>query len=262
MLRQGGLNERALNRKSHLLGLCSGQTPDSAALRAALFAIALCAEMSQHSRVIERFSRFSCSLRFERSLYEEGIQRIAGIDEAGRGPLAGPVVAAAVVLPPRFRLRGLNDSKQLSSVAREFYYDALVSNPQVEFGIGVASVAEIDRMNILRASHLAMQRAVGSLLFCPEHLLIDGLPVPIFSLPQTAIVDGDARSLSIAAASVIAKVIRDRMMINWHEEFPVYQFAENKGYGTPEHLEKLRIHGPCDLHRRTFGPVAQTYFAF
>jgi ribonuclease HII len=218
--------------------------------------------MPQHSGVVERLSRFSCSLRFERGFYEQGIRRVAGIDEAGRGPLAGPVVAAAVVLPPKFRLRGLNDSKQLSCAARQSYYEALVSNPEVEFGIGVASVAEIDRINILRASHLAMQRAVGSLMFCPEHLLIDGLPVPIFSLPQTAIIDGDTKSLSIAAASVIAKVTRDRMMVGWHEEFPVYQFAANKGYGTPEHLEKLRVHGPCHLHRRTFGPVAQTYFRF
>jgi ribonuclease HII len=211
--------------------------------------------------VVERTpgEKFSCSLRFERSLYKQGIQHIAGIDEAGRGPLAGPVVAAAVMLPVNFRLRGLNDSKQLSCLARECYHEALVSNPEVVFGIGMASVAEIDRINILRATHLAMQRAVSGLVSIPEHLLIDGLPVPAFALPQTAIVDGDARSFSIAAASVIAKVTRDRMMISWHEEFPVYEFARNKGYGTPEHLEKLRSHGPCLLHRRTFAPVAQTY---
>ena len=212
-------------------------------------------------RVEERAAgeKFSCSLRFEKRLYKQGIQRIAGIDEAGRGPLAGPVVAAAVILPPNFRLRGLNDSKQLSCLAREAYYEALVSNSEIVFGVGVASVAEIDQINILRATHLAMQRAVSGLVSFPEHLLIDGLPVSAFSLPQTAIVDGDARSFSIAAASVIAKVTRDRMMVSWHEEFPVYEFARNKGYGTPEHLEKLRSYGPCLLHRRTFGPVAQTY---
>ena len=216
---------------------------------------------SQYGCVIERKAgeRFSCSLRFERKLYQQGLQRIAGIDEAGRGPLAGPVIAAAVILPPNFRLRGLNDSKQLSCLARESYYEALVSNPEVIFGIGLASVAEIDQVNILRATHLAMQRAVSGLVSLPEHLLVDGLPVSAFSLPQTAIVDGDARSFSIAAASVIAKVTRDRMMMSWHEEFPVYEFARNKGYGTPEHLEKLRSHGPCLLHRRTFAPVAQTY---
>jgi ribonuclease HII len=172
------------------------------------------------------------------------------------------VVAAAVVLPPYFRLRGLNDSKQLSCLARESYYDALVSNPEVIFGIGLASVTEIDQINILRATHLAMQRALAGLRVLPDHLLIDGLPVPALTLPRTAIVDGDARSFSIAAASVIAKVTRDRMMVSWHEEFPVYEFARNKGYGTPEHLEKLRSHGPCVLHRRTFSPVAQTYLPF
>jgi ribonuclease HII len=211
--------------------------------------------------VVERMpgTTFSCSLRFERRLYKQGIQQIAGVDEAGRGPLAGPVVAAAVILPRNFRLRGLNDSKQLSGSAREAYYEALVSNPDIVFGIGLASVTEIDQINILRATHLAMQRAVSGLACLPEHLLIDGLPVPTFSLTQTAIVDGDAKSFSIAAASVIAKVTRDRMMVSWHEEFPVYEFARNKGYGTPEHLEKLRSHGPCLLHRRTFSPVAQTY---
>ncbi len=225
------------------------------------FAIAQLSRVPQYGCVIERKpgEKFSCSLRFERSLYRQGIYRIAGIDEAGRGPLAGPVVAAAVMLPPNFRLSGLNDSKQLSGLARECYYEALVSNPEVRFGIGIASVAEIDQINILRATHLAMQRAVSGLVSLPEHLFIDGLPVSAFSLPQTAIVDGDAKSFSIAAASVIAKVTRDRMMVCWHEEFPVYEFARNKGYGTPEHLEKLRSHGPCLLHRRTFAPVAQTY---
>jgi ribonuclease HII len=224
------------------------------------FAVAQSAAVLQHGSVIEKpGEKFSCSLRLERRLYRQGINRVAGIDEAGRGPLAGPVVAAAVMLPPNFRLCGLNDSKQLSCAARESYYDALVSNPEVVFGIGVASVIEIDRINILRATHLAMQRALAGLALLPEHLLIDGLPVPALTLPHTAIVDGDARSFSIAAASVIAKVTRDRMMVSWHEEFPVYEFARNKGYGTPEHLEKLRSHGPCLLHRRTFSPVAQTY---
>ena len=218
--------------------------------------------MPQHGNVLERKPGekfFSCSLRFERRLYRQGVQPIAGLDEAGRGPLAGPVIAAAVILPPNFRLRGLTDSKQLSSLVRESYYEALVSNPEVLFGIGLASVAEIDQINILRATYLAMQRAVSGLALLPEHLLIDGLPVPTFALPQTAIVDGDTKSFSIAAASVIAKVTRDLMMVSWHEEFPVYEFASNKGYGTPEHLQKLRSHGPCILHRRTFGPVAQTY---
>ena len=203
-----------------------------------------------------------CTLRFEKALYREGAERIAGIDEVGRGPLAGPVVAAAVILPQKFSLPGLNDSKQLSPLTREEFFLHLTTNQKIEFGVGIASVEEIDRLNILRASYLAMERAVSSLKAAPGHLLIDGLRVPIFSLPQTAIVGGDMRSLSIAAASVIAKVTRDRMMQTWHEEFPVYQFCDNKGYGTPEHLASLRAHGPCPLHRRSFEPVAQTYFPF
>ena len=203
-----------------------------------------------------------CTLRFEKTLHREGAERIAGIDEVGRGPLAGPVVAAAVILPQKFSLPGLTDSKLLSPLVRKEFYLQLTTNEKIEFGVGIASVEEIDRLNILRASHLAMERAVSALKAAPGHLLIDGLPVPVFSLPQTAIVGGDMRSLSIAAASVIAKVTRDRMMLSWHEEFPVYQFCDNKGYGTPEHLSSLRTHGPCPLHRRSFEPVAQTYFPF
>jgi len=203
-----------------------------------------------------------CTFRFERALYRDGAERVVGIDEAGRGPLAGPVVAAAVILPQKFSLPGLTDSKLLSPPVREEFYQRLTDDPRIEFGVGIASVTEIDRINILRASYLAMERAVSALHGPPGHLLIDGLPVPVFSFPQTAIVGGDAKSLSIAAASVIAKVTRDRMMQDWHEEYPVYQFCQNKGYGTPEHLELLRLHGPCPIHRRSFAPVAQTYFPF
>lgn len=203
-----------------------------------------------------------CNLRFERALYRDGAERVVGIDEAGRGPLAGPVVAAAVMLPRKFSLPGLTDSKMLSPQLREEFFQVLTTNTLIEYGLGIASVAEIDGMNILRASYLAMERAVSALHAQPGHLLIDGLAVPVFAMPQTAIVCGDAKSLSIAAASVIAKVTRDRMMQDWHEEFPVYQFRHNKGYGTPEHLESLRLHGPCSLHRRSFAPVAQTHFPF
>jgi ribonuclease HII len=203
-----------------------------------------------------------CTLRFERALYRDGAERVVGIDEAGRGPLAGPVVAAAVILPRKFSLPGLTDSKMLAPALREEFFRRLTTDPSIEYGVGIASVTEIDRMNILRATYIAMERAVSGLRAPPGHLLIDGLPVPVFSTPQTAIVCGDAKSLSIAAASVIAKVTRDRMMQGWHEEFPVYQFCQNKGYGTPEHLESLRLHGPCRLHRRSFAPVAQTYFPF
>jgi ribonuclease HII len=204
-----------------------------------------------------------CGLRFERQLWSTGVPLVAGIDEAGRGPLAGPVVAAAAILPAEFSLRGLNDSKQLSEQLREQLFEALmVAGKLVCYGIGVAEPEEIDRFNILRATFLAMQRAVAALSVQPDHLLIDGLPVPVFRQPQTAVVGGDGKSKSIAAASVIAKVTRDRMMRKWHSEFPLYDFHQNKGYGTPAHLELLQIHGPCPIHRRSFAPVSQTYFLF
>jgi ribonuclease HII len=204
-----------------------------------------------------------CGLRFEKHLWSTGIPLVAGIDEAGRGPLAGPVVAAAAVLPAEFSLAGLNDSKQLTETVREQFFEALTAPGKlVCYGIGLAEPAEIDRLNILRATFLAMERAVTALPLRPDHLLIDGLPVPVFQQAQTAVVDGDAKSMSIAAASVIAKVTRDRMMRKWHTEFPQYDFDQNKGYGTRAHLESLQIHGPCPIHRRSFAPVAQTYFLF
>ena len=205
----------------------------------------------------------ACGLRFEKHLWSTGIPIVAGIDEAGRGPLAGPVVAAAAVLPAEFSLPGLNDSKQLAEAVREQFFEALTAPGKlVCYGVGIAEPAEIDRLNILRATFLAMERAVMALPLRPDHLLIDGLPVPVFQQPQTAVVDGDAKSMSIAAASVIAKVTRDRMMRKWHSEFPQYDFDQNKGYGTRAHLESLQIHGPCPIHRRSFAPVAQTYFLF
>ncbi len=204
-----------------------------------------------------------CGLRFEKHLWSTGIPIVAGIDEAGRGPLAGPVVAAAAVLPAEFSLAGLKDSKQLAETVREQFFDALTAPGKlVCYGIGIAEPAEIDRLNILGATFLAMQRAISALPVQPDHLLIDGLPVPVFQQPQTAVVGGDGISKSIAAASVIAKVTRDRMMKKWHNDFPQYDFDQNKGYGTRAHLESLQIHGPCPIHRRSFAPVAQTYFLF
>jgi ribonuclease HII len=204
-----------------------------------------------------------CGLRFEKQLWSTGTALVAGIDEAGRGPLAGPVVAAAAILPAEFSLSGLNDSKQLPEEVRERLFEALtVKGKLVCYAVGMAEPAEIDRFNILRATFLAMQRAVAALSVQPDHLLIDGLPVPIFRQPQTALVGGDGKSKSIAAASVIAKVTRDRIMRNWHREFPQYDFDHNKGYGTRAHLESLQIHGPCPIHRRSFEPVSQTYFLF
>jgi ribonuclease HII len=204
-----------------------------------------------------------CGLRFEKHLWSTGIPLIAGVDEAGRGPLAGPVVAAAAVLPAEFSLSGLNDSKQLAEPVREQLFEALmIPGKLVCYGVGIAEPGEIDRLNILRATFVAMERAVMALPISPDHLLIDGLPVPVFKRPQTAIVGGDGKSMSIAAASVIAKVTRDRIMRKWHNEFPQYDFYQNKGYATPAHLESLQIHGPCAIHRRSFAPIAQTYFIF
>jgi ribonuclease HII len=203
-----------------------------------------------------------CGFRHEKKLRSLGIVHIAGIDEAGRGALAGPVVAAATILPERFRHRKLKDSKQLAPELREKIYRYLTNHTEIIWAVGVVGSLEIDRMNILRASHEAMRIAVAGLQISPDHVLIDGLPVFPFPRPQTAIVDGDCISLSIAAASVIAKVTRDRLMREFCAQFPVYCFSQHKGYGTELHLQKLHEHGPCPIHRRSFEPVAQPVFSF
>jgi ribonuclease HII len=203
-----------------------------------------------------------CSFKHERNLFKSGILVVAGIDEAGRGPLAGPVVAAAVILPAKFRHRKLDDSKKLAASAREEIYIELTSRTEIHWHAAVVGVEEIDRMNILRASHHAMRLAVEGLAVRPEHVLIDGLPVRPFPIPQTALVAGDALSFSIAAASVIAKVTRDRIMVEMHALYPDYDFDQHKGYSTPGHLAKLHRHGPCPIHRRSFEPVAQRVFDF
>ncbi len=202
-----------------------------------------------------------CGFRYEKKLRATGVAQIAGIDEAGRGALAGPVVAAAVILPEKFRHRRLNDSKQLAPDLREEIYSDLVSNPDIRWTVGITDSIEIDRINILRASHRAMCLAIAALTDPPDHVLIDGLPVIPFPFPQTAIIDGDCISLSIAAASVIAKVTRDRMMRDFCTEFPQYCFDQHKGYGTELHLLKLHEFGPCPIHRRSFEPVAQPLLA-
>ena len=186
-----------------------------------------------------------------------GYSCVCGIDEAGRGPLAGPVVAAAVVLPPGYALPGLTDSKQLSAAKREKLYEALLQEPDVRKCIAHASVEEIDSLNILRATHLAMRRAAEGLLPQPDFCLIDGLPVPGFPIPSRALVKGDARCLSIAAASVLAKVARDHAMQELHRLYPQYGWDHNAGYGTREHMLALREYGITPHHRRSFAPVAQ-----
>ena len=205
--------------------------------------------------------RRRCGFRSERKLRAVGVVRIAGIDEAGRGALAGPVVAAAVILPEKFRHRKLNDSKQLAPDLREEIYGELTGNGEIVWGVGVVDSTVIDTINILRATHKAMHIALEALAAPPEHVLIDGLPVFPFPLPQTAIVDGDCHSLTIAAASVIAKVTRDRMMRDFCAHFPEYCFDQHKGYGTELHLTKLHELGPCPIHRRSFEPVAQPLLA-
>lgn len=202
-----------------------------------------------------------CGFRHERRLWRTGIDLIAGIDEAGRGPLAGPVVAAAVILPAKFKHRKLNDSKKLAPALRAELYEELTTDSRICWAADVTSVEDVDRFNILRASHQAMRRAVTALAISPQHVLIDGRPVQPFPFPQTAIVAGDACSFSIAAASVIAKVTRDRIMEALDATYPGYEFRQHKGYPTSLHLARLQTHGPSPIHRRSFLPVAQALLA-
>ena len=203
------------------------------------------------------------TLQPEREAWAEGFLRVAGVDEAGRGPLAGPVVAAAVLMDRSLLesdlhgvFPGLTDSKQLSAARRAVLFDLIAGHGSVRQGIGQATVEEIDRINILRATHVAMRRALEALGPC-DMALVDGLPVPGLPVASRALVGGDARSFSIAAASILAKVTRDRLMDDLDRRYPCYGFARHRGYGTAAHLQALRIHGPCPEHRRSFAPVAQ-----
>lgn len=193
--------------------------------------------------------------RYENRLRKRGYCRIAGVDEAGRGPLAGPVYAAACILPAACLFAGLNDSKQIAPELRETLFDQITHAPGIAFGIAFASVEEIDRYNILQATFLAMRRAVQALPHPPDFLLIDGNRLPATEIPAEAIVQGDALSVSIAAASILAKVTRDRVMDAFDQQWPEYGFKQHKGYGTPEHLKALRLHGPCPIHRTSFEPI-------
>ena len=202
------------------------------------------------------------SFEFEESLWGEGITRVAGVDEAGRGPLAGPVVAAAAILPPRWGQSGLpdelvhlNDSKQLTAARRAVMFEFITGCGDVEIGIQDVSAEVIDQINILQATHRGMNEALAKLNPLPPHALVDGLPVKSLRVPQTAVVKGDARSYSIAAASILAKVTRDRMMRQLHEQYPGYGFADHKGYGTAKHLAAIARLGPCPAHRKTFAPI-------
>lgn len=201
------------------------------------------------------------SLLHEKRLRLAGHRVIAGIDEAGRGPLAGPVCVASVVLPEKYRHRVLNDSKMLAEKQRESLYAEITENDRIRWHCEVIEVEVIDRVNILQATWLGMRRCALALQPQPDAVLIDGLPVRDFPVHQVAIVQGDSASFSIAAASIIAKVTRDRLMKSLAQQFPQYGFEKHKGYGTREHMRTLRLHGPCPHHRRSFAPVAQMQLA-
>ncbi len=195
-------------------------------------------------------------LFFEAMARRHGYRAVAGIDEAGRGPLAGPVVAAAVILPEDFELPGLNDSKQISEKKRNQLFP-MIYEQALAVGIGVSRAAEIDRINILQATLLGMSRAVKRLPVAPDFLLVDGItPVPL-GIEQKTLKKGDCRSLSIAAASVIAKVVRDRIMLTYDRLFPEYGFSGHKGYGSQKHRDAVALYGPCICHRRTFAGVRE-----
>jgi ribonuclease HII len=204
------------------------------------------------------------TLEEEMALFAQGYSLVAGIDEAGRGCLAGPVVAAAVILPlddedPATLFAGVRDSKQMTRQSRERLYEVIMQHA-LAVGVGTGSVELIDERNILQATKHAMYAALAQLTVPPQALLIDALLLPHLSLPQRSIIKGDACCLSIAAASVIAKVTRDRLMLQLHDQFPLYGFGQHKGYGTPAHLAALQEHGPASIHRKSFAPVRELLF--
>ena len=197
--------------------------------------------------------RLEKMLAYEKELYAQGIDLIAGVDEVGRGPLAGPVVAAAVILPKACKIPGLNDSKKIPKSKHKEIYEAVLQNA-IAIGIGVKDNQVIDQVNIYEATKLAMMEAIGQLEPQPQHLLIDAMKLDL-PIPQTSIIKGDANSLSIAAASIVAKVTRDQMMEEFDREYPGYDFAQNAGYGTAKHLAGLDKLGVTPIHRRSFEPI-------
>ena len=202
-------------------------------------------------RIGQERERLEQMRSYERDCIQKGYTYICGIDEAGRGPLAGPVVAGAVILPQDCEIFGLNDSKKLSEKRREELYEE-ITEKALAWGAGVIGPARIDEINILQADYEAMCEAIGQLKVMPQILLNDAVTIPQVRIPQISIIHGDARSVSIAAASIIAKVTRDRMMVEYDSLFPEYGFAEHKGYGTAAHYTALKKYGPCMIHRKTF----------
>jgi ribonuclease HII len=208
--------------------------------------------MTKEERIKKQKDDLVRMMAYERELYKNGnVKYIAGVDEVGRGPLAGPVVTAAVILPPDFNILGVNDSKKLSEKRREALYDEII-NAASAWSIGIRSNEVIDKINILNATKEAMLSAVESLDIKPDHILVDALTIPGTDIPQTGIIKGDENSVSIAAASILAKVTRDRMMVEYHKIYPDYAFDKNKGYGTKAHYEGLDRAGACEIHRQSF----------
>ena len=202
---------------------------------------------------IDENLRLEAMLSYEKELYENGISFIAGVDEVGRGPLAGPVVAAAVILPKNCKIKGLNDSKKIPKKKHEEIFQA-VKNNALAVGIGIMDNHVIDQVNIYEATKLAMKEAISQLQPQPEHLLIDAMKLDL-PISQTSIIKGDANSLSIAAASIVAKVTRDKIMANYDQEFPGYDFGQNAGYGTAKHIDGLEKNGVTPIHRTSFEPI-------
>ena len=207
-------------------------------------------------KLIQKVELMVCSrdnYYFERKLREQGITLVAGVDEVGRGPLVGPVVAACVILPEEFSLEGLTDSKKLSEKKRDYYYDEIMRQA-VSVGVGIISEKKIDEVNIYEATKLAMKEAISKCNIQPEHILIDAMPLSL-DIPTTSIIKGDFKSITISAASVIAKVTRDRMLDELDKKYPMYDFKDNKGYPTKKHLEAIEEYGIIPEHRRSYGPV-------
>ncbi len=192
--------------------------------------------------------------KYERELREKGITLIAGVDEVGRGPLVGPVVAACCILPLEFNLDGLTDSKKLSEKKREYFFEE-IKKQAISYGIGIVSEKIIDEVNIYEATKIAMKEAINNMNVKPEHILIDAMPLDL-DIPTTSIIKGDLKSITISAASVLAKVTRDRMLVELDKKYPMYDFKHNKGYPTKKHLEAIEKYGVLDEHRRSYGPVA------
>ena len=215
--------------------------------------VAISKRKRELQKQVEEDLRLEKMLAYEKELYAQGIQLIAGVDEVGRGPLAGPVVAAAVILPENCKIPGLNDSKKIPKSKHQAIYQAVLDQA-LSVGIGVKDNQVLDQVNIYEATKLAMLEAIQELDQQPQHLLIDAMKLDL-PISQTSIIKGDANSLSIAAASVVAKVTRDQMMAAYDQEYPGYDFGQNAGYGTTKHLEGLEKHGVTPIHRRSFEPI-------